>query len=194
MYFFSHLFMAKVLYRQLADEVELDHRAFSYGNIKPDLPSPERMHHTLEQCIFTVYEKTRQLTEEDMTVTEYSECLGEVCHYISDFFCYYHTSEEIHNRNLPHFLYELRLHLELFRLQRKGHFHQKPEFVNPQKDIHSMILSKRREYFTLPRSMSKDIDFALETALWASRYIIYRKTYSVIETKSIEKVSYSLLT
>ncbi len=92
MYFFTHLFIAKVLYQHFAGEVELNKRAFLFGNIKPDLPSATRNHHTLENCLVTVSERADQLMEEEVSLVDFSVSLGEICHYVCDFFCYYNES------------------------------------------------------------------------------------------------------
>ena len=121
MYFFTHLMISKLLYQHFSNEFELNKRAFAYGNIKPDLPSSLRNHHTLENCLFTTCEYSSQLMNEPVSLIHFSTQMGEICHYICDFFCYYHLNEEIHNKNLHHFFYEVSLHHELLRL----FFHKK---------------------------------------------------------------------
>jgi hypothetical protein len=193
MYFFTHLFIAKVLYRYFAVEVELDKRAFSYGNIKPDLPSPYRNHHTLENCLLTVCERANQLTEEEVTQEEFSEALGEICHYVCDFFCYYHLNEELHNKKLHHFFYEIRLHLELFRIRIKQKFKLKPSNMEPRNDISSMILQMRNDYFSQPKSIHRDIEYAFTSTIWVCESIIYYYKYFSVLASEATMALYSFL-
>lgn len=169
MYFFTHLFMANVLFQHFTGEVKLDKRAFSYGNIKPDLPSPYRTHHTLDNCLVTVCDKATRLMEEEISIEVFSELLGEICHYVCDFCCYYHVDEELHNKGLQHFTYELKLHMKLFKVR----YNLSPSMMQPRMDINSIVLEMRKAYSATPQSMQKDIDFAFETAVWVCESIIY---------------------
>ena len=76
MYFFTHLIISKVLYQHFSKEMELDKRAFAYGNIKPDCPTPQRNHHTLENCFFTVCDYSNILIDEKVSIKNRSIRLG----------------------------------------------------------------------------------------------------------------------
>lgn len=186
MFFFTHLFIAKVLHRHLCDRLELNQQEFLYGNIKPDLPSPTRIHHTLENCLYTVCEYSNELMEADLSTEEFAIRLGEVCHYVSDFFCYYHLNEKIHNKNLRHFFYEIRLHIELYRLHYKSAF-TFPSQREPEENIHSIILEMRKSYFSQPKCLKRDIDYALFTSAWVCESIIYFNRYSTDFIKEVEQ-------
>jgi len=168
MYFFTHLYIAKELYRQLSKNIPLDFNAFSYGNIKPDIPSKTRQHHTQENYLEQVYDQVSQLKKEECTVQEFSIKLGEICHYISDFFCYYHLNEHLHKKNLNHFFYEISMHIGLVTYK----FEKDPFKVDPNLPISTFeisIQSSFTEMFELynerPNSKKKDMDFALFTSL-----------------------------
>ncbi len=193
MYFFTHLFISKVLYQHFAGEVELNKRAFAYGNIKPDIPSKNHKDHTLENYLNTVWDLTNQLIQEDLTVEEFSVQLGEICHYICDFFCYYHVLEEIYNNKLHHFYYEIRLHYKLMSMNIKQRYRVPPSNLEPRKDICSMVLEKRKAYFSQPTSMLRDIDFAFSTAVWTCESIIYYLKSSTNPMQVIKDEFYSFL-
>ncbi len=193
MFFFTHLYLAKVLYRHFSGEVELDKMAFAYGNIKPDLPSRKRVHHTLENCIFTVSDYSDRLINEETSVEEFSICLGEICHYISDFFCYYHLNEEIHNKKISHLIYELRIHQELWRIRFKQKIKVIPSKMLPRKEIYSIILEMRKVYFSRPQCIKRDIEYALSTAVWACESILYYIKYSSDFLPEVEQELYTLL-
>lgn len=107
MFFFTHLHYAKLLYPELATLFHLDKKAFSYGNIKPDLPSKNRRAHLMEEYLEEVNQLMLKLEEHNGSTKEYSIILGEICHYLCDFFCYYHTSSFLHDKSLKHVGYEL---------------------------------------------------------------------------------------
>ncbi len=172
MFFFTHLLMSKALYRHFAGEAKLNRLAFAYGNIKPDLPSANYIHHTLENCIFTVAERTNHLMEESCSVNDFSVTLGEICHYVCDFFCYYHLNEEIHNKNLRHLLYELGTHIVLMKMKLRRRLSLPPSGRKPGKDIRSLIMEIRKKYLMQPQSMKMDIDCAFEAAVWVCESII----------------------
>ncbi|MFA9379002.1 MAG: zinc dependent phospholipase C family protein [Lachnotalea sp.] len=193
MYFFTHLFISKVLYQHLANEVELNQRAFSYGNIKPDLPSSKRNHHTLEKCLDTVCEYSNQLRNKEMSIEDYSVRLGEICHYISDFFCFYHLSEELHDRKLHHFLYEIRLHMSLFHLKNNFKNELLSSTKEPRKNIESMILEMRMAYFSQIHHMEMDVEYALMASVWICDSIIYFSKYASDLSEESEQILYKFM-
>lgn len=177
MYFFSHLLISKVLYRHFSTAVTLNKGSFSYGNILPDLPSQSRSHHTLENCLFKVCDSSRKLMEEELAIKDFSVRLGEICHYICDFFCYYHLSENIHNKRLHHFFYELGLHYKLLHLYHSRRISLAPSCNKPQRDISYIIIEMRKLYFSLNPGMKRDIDYAFLSSVWACESIIYYMKY-----------------
>jgi hypothetical protein len=193
MYFFTHIYMAKILYHHLAEEIPLDKRAFAYGNIKPDLPSPQRKNHTLENYLAQACICAEQLMEEEVDVKDFSVNLGVVCHFVCDFFCYYHLEDEIHDRKLKHFLYELTLH---WKLHRMGHRRVRLLISGkkePRRDLEDMIFSMRADYMQQPHLMKKDIQYALVTARWACDSILYYKKYTSELAKEVEQAIGALL-
>ncbi len=164
MYFFTHLFIAKILYARLSETVPLDFHSFCYGNIKPDLPCADRHHHTLDNYLEHVCSQTSALQTEDHSIQDFSVQLGEICHYVSDFFCYYHLNEHIHNKSLKHFFYEISLHLSLlpYRLRLEYPFTLPSLFV--AKDIKATVTTMRDLYDLHPKSRKKDIEYALSTS------------------------------
>jgi len=101
-------------------------------------------------------------------VQEFSIQLGEICHYISDFFCYYHLNEHLHKKNLHHFFYEISMHISLitYRFEKINCIVDpnllSSSFENP---IISSFHTMFELYSTKPNSKKKDMDFALSTSL-----------------------------
>jgi hypothetical protein len=165
-------------------EIELEQQAFLFGNIKPDLPSPTRVHHTMENCLSTVLDLADYLMTEEVQLEKFSVTLGEICHYVSDFFCYHHLNEELHNKKLKHVLYEFKLHYELYRL----HFTRKITMITiglvSQENIESIIRSMREDYFLQPVTLRRDLDFAFMTAAIICKAIQYHKSLPNLEDES----------
>ncbi len=189
MYFYTHLYMAKVLYRHLSKEIKLDKRAFSYGNIKPDLPSPTRTHHTIEKCLNIVSDKVNSLLEEETSSKEFSLLLGEICHYVCDFCCYHHLNEEVHNKRFLHFTYELRLHWKLFTKR----YQLSPVKQHPKMDIAYIVQETRKSYLEKPRSMQTDIDSAFTSAAWAAESVIFYVNVNTVIADEAEGAFNTLL-
>lgn len=180
MYFFTHLFIAKILYARLSETIPLDFYSFRYGNIKPDLPCQNRKHHTLDNYLELVCHQTSSLQTEEHSIEDFSIQLGEICHYVSDFFCYYHLNEHLHNKNLKHFFYEVSLHLSLLphRLRFEYPFTLPSLFI--AKDVKATVTTMRDLYHLHPKSRKKDIDYALSSSVLICELIfehIYVSSY-----------------
>ncbi len=101
--------------------IALDQSAFFYGNLKPDLTGtyltvrhyPSLM---LEEVIARMYKFCERYTIDDAcTSNDFVVDLGEICHYITDFFTYPHN-DDIYTKNLlQHYMYEKRMTLGIAR-------------------------------------------------------------------------------
>lgn len=176
MYFFSHLCISRILYRNFKKDVDLSKWAFTFGNVKPDLPPAcFKDRHTLDNYLFIVYDKANQLINNDLDLKDFSIKLGEVCHFVCDFFCYYHLNDKLHKKIFSHLFYELLLHV-ILRFRKKI---LPADIKTPKKGFASIIFEMRRDYFSDPRSIKKDIDFAISAALSIFQRILYFKKYSL---------------
>lgn len=172
MYFFTHLYMSDILYQHFKNMIYLDQAAFSYGNIKPDLPWNKLGHHTLESSLPSVLRLKRKLEKEDLTLKDFSTSLGELCHYLSDFFCYYHLNEEIHRQHIKHVKYELQQHIKLYQTHYNMRYKIRVTSHPYIYDIASILLYLQTEYLTHPHSMIKDIDYAISASVLIGEAII----------------------
>jgi hypothetical protein len=180
MNFFTHIMFSKELYRQLSHHIELDKKSFCYGNIKPDLsPKCLRNPHLLENYLFIVANSSNRLiTEKNPDLKEFSVDLGIICHYICDFFCYYHVDSKLYHHLLDHFLYEIRLHWVLCSTGIKNKLDTASGRKNPGRSIASMIMEMRKEYMSRQKTFQSDIEYALLTSLWACELISHFSTGS----------------
>lgn len=125
----SHTRVAKLLLAYVEDNtgVTFDQNAFRYGNLKPDLTATYLTKRHYPSIMFDeVMDKIRRFvaayTIGDANGWDLSVDLGEICHYLTDFFCYPHN-DDIYDRNLlAHYIYEKRIALGIRRRLTKQDF------------------------------------------------------------------------
>lgn len=180
MNFLTHVLISRTIYRKLSKKMVLDRKAFCYGNIKPDLsPQCLRNPHILENYLFIIQNDSNRMLDlvrnaADYSNKEFSTDLGVICHYICDFFCYCHISQELYHKLLRHFLYEIRLHLTFCRLLANRQFLPKDPQNDPARSIASMVMEMRKEYSAKQKTPRRDLDFAVLASLRACELINQR--------------------
>lgn len=176
----THIAMSKILYNNLSNIMNLDRKAFVYGNMKPDLTHKLlRNPHTLENYFLIVCGNAEKLMNERMPLHEFSLELGEICHYVCDFFCQYHLDDELFHKFREHFIYELKLHFVLLKSFFK--FNKRPEIKAVKQNISSIIKELRKEYSDNPAAMEKDLEYAFMAATWICESVYYF-SYNPVET------------
>lgn len=112
----SHTTVASCLldYFEQTEGVAFDRKAFYFGNLKPDLKGeylskrhyPSLMFEEVMQKLRTFIENFRV---EAVNGVKLSEALGEICHYITDFFTFPHNDTIYEHGLLAHYIYEKRM-------------------------------------------------------------------------------------
>lgn len=118
----SHTRVANLLLAYVGETcgVRFDQAAFRYGNLKPDLTATYVTKRHYPSVMFDeVMDKIRRFAEtytmEMANGWDLSVDLGEICHYLTDFFCYPHN-DDIYAHNLfAHYVYEKRIALGIRR-------------------------------------------------------------------------------
>ena len=194
MNFISHIFISRVLYKQFKNDIDLNRWAFTFGNVKPDLPPAcFKARHTLENYFATVSDRANQLAQENLSIKEFSVKLGEVCHFACDFFCYYHSTLRLHKKNIFHFIYEICLQLQLNMMQLRKKLKIQTESYTPYNNFSSFIAEMRNMYFSETRSMKKDIEYALRTATSIFKNILMSVNDSLEESWPTDADLHTLL-
>lgn len=106
-----HLFFASRIHKQLRDQtgISLNAFRFAYGNIRPDLTfSMCATPHTLSRSKKIFEEHVGELFEEPLHISDFSEKLGIVMHYLCDYFCFAHSDGYPHGL-IAHGIYEMRM-------------------------------------------------------------------------------------
>lgn len=168
----THIAISKILYNNLNGIMDLDKIAFVYGNIKPDLTRKLlRNPHTLENYFLIVCNSAERLMNNKLSLQEFSFELGEICHYVCDFFCQYHLGDELFHKFREHFIYELKLHFVL--LKNSSIINISPEISTVKQNISSIIKELRKEYSATPAAMKKDLEYAFMAARWICKSVYY---------------------
>jgi hypothetical protein len=108
-----HLELSQVIRKAVEKELHIKLNAFRfmYGNIKPDIIQTSIPHykHTAMGYVQAEIEKLSSLkfSKSPRWLKQFSESLGIITHYLSDFFCYAH-SDYFQGEITRHFLYEFR--------------------------------------------------------------------------------------
>ena len=118
----SHIRVANLLmdYVEQTCGVTFDPSGFVYGNLKPDLTGTYlTKRHNPSIMMDEVMDKIRAFAEKYTIAPtngrELSVDLGEICHYMTDFFTYPHN-DDIYTHNLfAHYVYEKRVALVIRR-------------------------------------------------------------------------------
>ena len=106
-----HLELSQVIRKAVEKEldIKIDTFGFMYGNIKPDIIPASIPHykHAAMEFVQAEIEKLASLRfkKSKRWLKQFSERLGIITHYLSDFFCYAH-SEYFQDDIMAHFLYE----------------------------------------------------------------------------------------
>lgn len=142
----SHTRVANLLldYVQETCGVTFDPTAFRYGNLKPDLTGTYLTKRHYPSLMFDeVMDKIRAFTEKysigPQNGRELSIDLGEICHFLTDFFCYPHN-DDIYDRNLfAHYVYEKRIALTIRRRLTEKKFERWVEPVLPPFSVEALM-------------------------------------------------------
>lgn len=125
----SHTRVANLLLAHIQENagVTFDANAFRYGNLKPDLTGTYLTKRHYPSLMFDeVMDKLRAFcsnyTLRDANGRDLSVDLGEICHYLTDFFCYPHNDDLYPHGLLAHYIYEKRVAMCLSRSLTKEHF------------------------------------------------------------------------
>lgn len=142
----SHIRVAHLLmdYVEQTCGVTFDSSGFVYGNLKPDLTGTYlTKRHNPSIMMDEVMDKIRAFTEKytigPVNGRELSVDLGEICHYMTDFFTFPHN-DDIYERNLlAHYLYEKRVALVIRRRMTEEKFEQWASPIIPPVTVDALI-------------------------------------------------------
>lgn len=179
---FSHLGMSVAIKKAVEKQlnIKLDTFGFMYGNVKPDISSYLiNIPHFKSQAADFVASEIEELMKYKIDrygkcSKEFSERLGVVTHYLSDFFCYAH-SKHFKGSLLKHYIYEARLSGFCKRYSgamRQFNYIRYLNFNFDHKSICGLIDRLHEKYEQKRPSYANDLTFALRTCISLSISIL----------------------
>jgi hypothetical protein len=171
----THLLISNILFKYLSNNIgfKLDRLAFAYGNIKPDITNKDiNCQHTLEDSINSVNNYSEKLMKDDITIGQFSESLGVICHFACDYFCIYHREGNDKKGAFEHLYYEMTLHIRLIMLLIRGklRLNNNDMLYDSAEEI---FLNLQGKYNTEEQCLDRDINYALFAATQISKLIVY---------------------
>ncbi len=171
--------------RYLADSMELKaivrhKKSFCLGNVLPDCkPSFLTTRHEFDPTFDSVKEDIEKLThfgeDHDYIGRVYFRELGEVIHYIADYFTF------PHNTTFPgtikdHCVYESKLQLRLGQMIRSGEadkYQPGPRYFQSLEELTDYIKATHQEYLQAPRSVEEDCVYIINLCSQVTFGILY---------------------
>lgn len=167
----THLGIAASIQKFVQKElgIKLDTLGFMLGNIKPDIYRHSiKIPHFKDDAMDFIKNEINELLDYDIEnsrkgLRDFSEKLGIVTHYISDFFCKVHSKER--NINIAkHYLYEMLLsnYCQLNSRKYKNAKNIKYSFIKPDyNSICEYIDNLYNDYLSQKPSYRLDMTYAL---------------------------------
>ena len=204
MLFGSHYHIGSLVYRFIVSKYipysPVDKILFQAGNILPDFSNQlSKLEHSPEGSSKPFKYHTEKVQDTTLSSGERMVSLGILCHYLTDFFCTYHTKEPFRNRSLVrHLFYEFRLHLVfLAMLFSSGRLVRQilseeadsstlqdtvgllPDADRDTADLQVLLFSLQKEYHTRKPAIATDIRFALKATLFSTTLLM--KDFAVVK-------------
>lgn len=118
---FTHILMAKKIYNNLSEKfrLNLSRKYLIIGSVRPDYTKNPISHFKDDQIHF-FYDKFHSLLNLNPLIEKarFSVELGEVFHYLCDYFCSAHNQEKFKENIWSHFVYERKLYKTAKRLSK----------------------------------------------------------------------------
>ncbi len=142
----SHVRVAHLLldYVEQTCGVCFDQSGFVYGNLKPDLTGTYlKKRHYPSLMMEDVKDKIRNFIDKytigETNGYDLSVDLGEICHYITDFFTFPHNDDIYFHNLFAHYVYEKRIALVIRRRMTEARFEQWVSAVIPPVETDALI-------------------------------------------------------
>lgn len=178
----SHLRMGTMVSKEIKNQVSLKPYSFALGNMAGDLnPKLQRLSHYSDNCVNIIQTLINKLfNEPDLSLTKLSFKLGEIAHFVADFFCFAHDSQRYHESLTTHTIYELHLDKAL----KTHNFTTSELYLELNTDIKTLInnlINFRKQYVLAPVTIATDLNFifvACQT-FTQSLFLAYQEAFSL---------------
>ena len=180
----THAHIANRVYKRLKAElgVNLSRKDLVWGSVRPDLIK-KSIPHFKNQGMKGFYQKGERFLKyiSYYDIDYFSRELGEVFHYLCDYFCYAHNSPDLIGESWKHFKYESKLHKKVLSLEDNFYNNIKVIDLNQLSYI-ELIENKHQEFIANPPSFENDLISSFEIcAIVGKKFIkVYDPAFSLI--------------
>lgn len=142
----SHIHVANLLMDHIERTcgITFEKSGFLYGNLKPDLTGTylTKRHYPslmMEEVIEKIHTFVEKYTIGTINGHDLSVDLGEICHFITDFFTFPHNDDIYHRNLLAHYIYEKRIALIVRRRLTEERYNEWIDSVIPTTSVDALI-------------------------------------------------------
>ena len=192
----SHISLAGQMMKSMELEKIMKHRlSFYLGSILPDCrPSFLMTPHSFDETFFQIGEQMRKMVQdfvgkEHLTMAGTIQ-LGEVTHYIADYFTFPHNKHYTGNLK-DHCTYEGDLKRRLKEFIQSGkamELRDQIQVFDTVEELISYIRQRHQEYMSCPRSIREDMEYII--IVCSSVMVSILHMCFVLTTEWIQKPSY----
>lgn len=192
----SHYHIGGFVYRHVISKYfsysHIKKLIFQAGNLKPDFSrNLSKLKHSIRGSSRPFNYHISQAQDSSLLDGERLVSMGIVCHYLSDYFCIYHSKEPYTKFSIiRHLIYELRLHLmlicllpfskklinqisgEIISIESKKSEKTAINFNIDNADIHDILSYLQKEYHSKKSTIKNDIKFTLMATVLSTDFVM----------------------
>ena len=148
------------------------------GSIKPDFANDD-INHYKDESISIFYDEFSELKtiNPEKNIRTFSLKLGELYHYIADFFCHAHNNENMKENYLYHFKYEWQLNKFAYNTNKKIFNLNNIEPYIYNLSLPQLMKYKHKEYLNKKVSFQNDLVSAFEFSIFLTNKLIADTTH-----------------
>jgi hypothetical protein len=204
----SHYHIGGFVYRHVISKYfsysHIKKLIFQAGNLMPDLSQNlSILKHNIKGSSMPFNFHVSKAQDSTLPARERLVSMGIVCHYLSDYFCIYHSKEPYTKFSIiRHLIYELRLHLmlicllpfseklisqisgEIISIESKKSEKAATNFNIDNADIHDILNYLQKHYHSKKSTIKNDIKFTLMATILSTDFVM--KQYAATYPKRID--------
>ena len=190
---FSHYKMGCLIYDQL-NCPDIDKFAFASGNVSSDIVySLKKLSHYSDNCMLIIKRLSEKLIEDLnnnlLSKYQYSYRLGQITHFIADYYCYAHDVKRYQKNLWSHMVYEVVLD---YKLHAADSFDHKVSLVqaNSLKQLLVNLETLHCEYINVANTYMVDLNYIVNSSYGFMLGFIrlYNNNYSKMDKILLQKL------
>ncbi len=172
--------MAKDIAKYLAESnINISKNWLMFGSIKPDFTNDSVSHFKKDNLtnFCQKYFDLQELNPEE-NLRDFSLKLGELFHYIADYFCQAHNEAELINKKLSHFKYEWQLNKFAKKLFERSSIDKLSDDGVYDMRLSNFINYKHQDYLKRKQSFKNDLDFTFKVCILMTKKLVKEISYN----------------